>query len=55
VFLRIGYHEVQLSRVAKEAGVRWNPEKQAWELPYKQVRQLGLEKRIVLENGYYWK
>jgi hypothetical protein len=33
----------------KEAGGRWNRKKQAWELPYGQIRALGFEKRIIQE------
>jgi len=51
IFLRISYYEVYLRKVVKEAGGRWNRQKKVWELPFEQVRQLGLEERIVLENG----
>lgn len=50
ILLRIGYKELYLRRVVKGAGGRWNREKQAWELPYEQVRSLGLEKRMMVKN-----
>ncbi len=51
ILLRVGYDEIYLRKVVKGAGGRWNREKQAWELPCEHVRRLGLENRMVLENG----
>ncbi|HDQ45353.1 MAG TPA: hypothetical protein ENN17_07655 [bacterium] len=47
--LRIRIHpkEVHLRRVVKAAGGKWDAEKQAWILPYREIKNLGLEKRIV--------
>jgi hypothetical protein len=53
VLLRIEYNEDHLRRLVKGAGGKWNREKQAWELPYGQVRSLGLENRMVMKNGQY--
>lgn len=49
VNLRIVYGEVQLSRLVKAAGGRWNRAKKLWELQYKEVVELGLEDRMVVE------
>ncbi len=45
--LRIVYEEINLRKLVRAAGGRWNKKKQVWELPYKDVVELGLEKRIV--------
>jgi len=47
MYLRIGYHEKHLQNIVKGAGGRWNKQKQAWELAYKETRLLGLENRII--------
>ncbi len=47
MYLRIGYHEKYLQNIVKGAGGRWNKQKQAWELAYKEIRLLGLENRII--------
>lgn len=46
-YIKIDFDEMHLRRVVKAAGGRWNPDKKLWELPYKSVRELGLEKRVV--------
>ena len=45
--LRIDYGEIELARMVKSLGGRWNRKKKVWELPYRQVNILGLENRIV--------
>ena len=45
--LRITANEVNLRKRIKTAGGKWNPSRQVWELPYKEVLELGLTKRIV--------
>ena len=45
--LRITANEVNLRKRVKTAGGKWNPKRQVWELPYKEVLELGLKKRIV--------
>lgn len=45
--VKIQYGEVQLGRLARAAGGRWDKEKKVWILPYEQIKALGLEKRIV--------
>ena len=47
VQLRIEYGEKQLGILVKTAGGRWNKEKKVWEIPYREVKALGLEDRIV--------
>ena len=46
MYLRIGYREKYLQNIVKGAGGRWNKQKQAWELAYKEVRLLGRENLI---------
>ena len=45
--IKINYGEVALRRLVREAGGKWNKQKKVWELVYKSVIELGLEKRIV--------
>ncbi|MFH0974950.1 MAG: hypothetical protein V1874_04110 [Spirochaetota bacterium] len=45
--IRINYEESRLAGIVKAAGGRWNRQKKLWELAYKEVLALGLEKRIV--------
>ena len=44
---RIDFGEIQLRRLVKSAGGKWNQEKKLWELTYKQVLELNLADRIV--------
>ena len=50
--IRLGYHEKGLRILVKKAGGRWDKLKQVWELPYKEICTLGLEKRIIKEHVY---
>jgi hypothetical protein len=45
--IRVNYGELNTARLVKAAGGRWNKQAKIWELPYKEVKALGLEKRIV--------
>jgi hypothetical protein len=45
--LRIEYGEVAIGHLVKSAGGRWNKEGRYWELPYREVVSLGLDKRII--------
>ena len=47
VHIRIDYNEDYLRRLVKAAGGRWNQEKKLWELPYKEVIELGLKNRMI--------
>ncbi len=47
VGLKVEYGEVQVARLIKAAGGKWNKSKKVWELPYKDVLALGLELRLV--------
>lgn len=53
VLIRIDYGEINLARLVKNAGGKWNKQKRAWEISYCMVKSLGLENRIKkdLENG----
>ncbi|MFQ5633634.1 MAG: hypothetical protein ACE5I1_33130 [bacterium] len=47
VNLQISIEEVELRNRVKKAGGKWNPEKQVWYLPYRDVLEVGLKERIV--------
>jgi len=47
VDIRVGYGETYFQQLVRTAGGRWNKKKQLWELPYREVLALGLEKRMV--------
>jgi len=47
VEIKVKLGEVGVRERVKEAGGRWNPEKNVWELRYDRVVKLGLEERIV--------
>lgn len=49
VKLRIRYGEVNLARVVKSAGGRWNAVEKVWEVPYQEVCALNLQSRMVEE------
>jgi hypothetical protein len=46
VGVRIGLSEVELQRKVRQAGGRWNRERQLWELRYDQALSVGLKARI---------
>ncbi len=45
--LKIGIRETYLRNLVKAAGGKWNRPKEAWELCYKQIVELGLTERII--------
>ena len=45
--LRVAYGEVQIGHLIKSCGGYWNKDKSYWELPYREVVSLGLDKRII--------
>ena len=47
VKLRIRYGEIHLARLVKEAGGKWNAQEKAWEVPYGEVKTLGLTHRLI--------
>jgi len=47
VSIQVEYREIQIGRLIKSAGGRWNREKKVWELPYGEAIALGLDKRII--------
>jgi hypothetical protein len=50
--IRVKYGEVDVGKQVRAAGGTWNRAKQVWELPYGEVRRLGLMERIVDERGH---
>jgi hypothetical protein len=46
VAIRIELQEMHWRNRVKMAGGKWNPDRKLWELPYGQVRKLGLTERI---------
>ena len=46
VTIRIALDEVNWRARVKSAGGKWNPNLKLWEIPYGQVRKLGLTERI---------
>jgi hypothetical protein len=47
VNVRIAYDEVHFRKLVKAVGGKWNPKNKAWQLPYREALELGLEKRII--------
>ena len=51
VGVHIDRNERSLQRQVKQAGGKWNPVTQVWELPYKKLKDLGLEDRMQCRNA----
>jgi len=49
VLVKVAWGEKEISFKVKDAGGVWDKGKQAWELAYEKVVELGLEDRIVRE------
>ncbi len=47
VSVQVGYAERELRVRVKQAGARWDPERQVWRLPLGSVRKLGLLGRVL--------
>jgi len=47
VSIKVDYGEIQIGRMIRAAGGRWDREKLVWLLPYREAKALGLDKRIV--------
>ena len=47
VYIRVQYNEFDLRNQVKIVGGRWNKEKRLWEMPYRQVLELGITDSIV--------
>ena len=47
VGINLKYEEMNLRRLVKNAGGRWNKDKKIWEMPYGEIISLGLTKRII--------
>lgn len=50
VLVRIGFDEMELRELVKQAGGYWHPQKKAWHLPFSKVLEMGLEKRLIDEE-----
>ncbi len=48
VFIKVGYLEKQLQHQVKQAGGKWDQAQQLWQIQYKSVAKLGIEKRITI-------
>jgi hypothetical protein len=48
--LSVKYGEIQIGRLIRSAGGRWNRKEKVWELPYGEVLALGLEDRMVTKG-----
>ena len=48
--IQVDVKEYEIRNIVKAAGGRWNNMKKIWELPYREVANLGLEDRIVKEG-----
>jgi len=46
VGINVMYGEVNLGRLVRNAGGKWDKKKQLWQLPYLEAINLGLEDRI---------
>lgn len=47
VKVKIAYGEIELGKLMRRVGGRWNRQEKAWEVPYFQAVNLGLQDRIV--------
>lgn len=47
VAVRVEYGETELRDLVRNAGGKWKNEEKVWELPYRKVRELGLQKRML--------
>ncbi len=50
VRVRIDYGEIELGRIVKSVGGRWNRKEKGWELAYKDVVALGITDRIIQDK-----
>ena len=51
VSVRVGYEEVGLRGQIKQAGGQWDPQAKLWRIPYHKAMAIGLQGRIVQEQG----
>ena len=47
--LKIDYGEIELRKIVKAAGGKWNKGKRVRELPFNKVKSLGLKERIIIQ------
>jgi len=50
LYVRVLYGEIKVANLIKAAGGRWNREIKLWELSYKDIINLGLEDRMVMQK-----
>jgi hypothetical protein len=48
--IRILPHETHIRHLVKSVGGKWDFEDRVWLLPYREIKSLGLESRIVLHK-----
>lgn len=53
VLVKVTFAEKALRQQIKAAGGVWNPDRQAWALPYHQVVALGLTNRMIEDASCY--
>ena len=51
VYVRIGFGEHELRERIKATGAIWRPRHKVWEVDWQTVRELGLQSRVVIEEG----
>ncbi len=50
VKVRIGFNELELRTLVKNAGGYWNPDEKVWKLSFSAAHDLGIERRILDES-----
>lgn len=45
--IKVEYGEKKIGKLVRSAGGEWNRKEKYWELPYREVKALGLEDRII--------
>ena len=53
VSVRLDIGEVLLRERVKGAGGTWDPKRKLWHLPVREVRKLGLARRVVRDESLY--
>ena len=51
VKVKIAYGEIELGKLMRRMGGRWNREEKVWEIPYLHAVNLGLQDRIVEDKN----
>ena len=45
--IQVKYGEIAVGKLVKAASGQWDRERKVWNLPYKEILELGLENRII--------